>query len=88
MRRPIITMYILILVGAATLLGGCGETPVERAERRLKIIQRNGSEVEVCAAKQALAEAYLDGGKESDYSLAKVTADIYCTRVRLNQLGP
>lgn len=67
----------LILLAMAAVLGGCAD-PVEKAKDRLEIVERHGSLREQCAARRELQEAYLDAGREGEYSSAKLRADITC----------
>lgn len=73
---------ILLLLAMAAVLGGCSD-PVEKAEKRLAIVERHGSSRDQCTAKRELQEAYLEAGRESDYSTAKLYADITCMNADL-----
>ena len=68
----------LLLVGTAATLCGCGETPVEEAERRLKRIEQSGNLDEICQAKRDVAKAHLDSGSQFDYDRARLDARIAC----------
>ncbi len=67
----------LLFLATAVAVGGCSD-PVEKAKDRLEIVERHGSLREQCAAKRDLQDAYLDAGRESEYSTAKLYADITC----------
>lgn len=67
----------LLLLATTVALGGCSD-PVEKAEKRLAIVERHGSSRDVCAAKRELQDAYLNAGREEEYSNAKLSADVHC----------
>lgn len=77
--------YILAL--SALALASCGESPIERAERRLATIEKaGGSSAEICQAKRDVAEAYLEDGDAGEYEREKLYADIACTKADLDRL--
>lgn len=79
--------YVLAL--SALALAGCGETPVEQAERRLQRIQASGATSdEICSAKRDVANAYLDEGSQLEYDMAKVEADLACNQASIDRLIP
>ena len=77
--------YVLAL--SCILLASCGESPIERAERRLATIEKaGGSSAEICQAKRDVAEAYLEDGSAGEYEREKLFADIACNGAELDRL--
>jgi hypothetical protein len=61
-------------------LASCGSAS-DDAKRELEIvIKSGGNPAERCRAERKVADAYLAEHNESEYGIAKVTADITCRR--------
>lgn len=71
----------IVLLGLLLALTGCRDE-VADAEREAQIIENTQSDDldAICAAKRKVAAAHLRAHDEKGYDLAKLTADISCTR--------
>lgn len=72
----------LLLLATTAALGACSN-PIEKAEKRLAIVERQGSSRDQCTAKRELQEAYLEAGRESEYLSARLSADVTCANANL-----
>jgi hypothetical protein len=67
------------IVAALLLLAACGPSPVEKAQREVDFLEKNGgSNAEKCAAYTKLADAYRDAENAKEWQLAKVMQDSTC----------
>lgn len=79
---------------AAALLcmvaGGCDSAAVSaahQAERRVTMVERaGGTSAEICAAKRAVEQAWLNALDDAHYLSAKLAADLACNRALLESL--
>jgi len=74
---------LISLLSACALLGGCGESPVEKAERRYDWVKQNGTLSELCDAAGQLKEAYFNTNNKSQYELWSSATSINCMTAKL-----
>jgi hypothetical protein len=71
------------LAGPLLLITACGETPVEKATRRLDWVRDHGTKGERCAAERALQEAYFEAKDMENFSTQHLYADTACASAKL-----
>lgn len=72
----------LLLISLA--VAACSPGPYEKAQARVEFLEENGASAdELCEARQAVAEAAIEEGRDEDYRLASAEAGIECQGARL-----
>jgi hypothetical protein len=87
MATAAITIVAVGMLVAVPTYIAFSERHVREAERRVEFLERNqGTTAELCAAKRAVQEAYLQKNDAEGFRLAKIYADVECNAAELDRL--